>query len=127
MTCRDLVERLAKKRRLGKAKAACVVDTILACIEASLRKGERCEIRGLGTFSVRSYRGYRGRDPRTGNSVDVRPKRLPYFKASVTIARSMNERRRVPGSRSADAVQTGPRLSDISPDSTGAYDVAQGA
>ncbi len=56
------------------------------CMEQSIRRGEKIEIRDFGTFQVRSYRAHRGRNPRTGQIVDVSPKRLPHFKAGTELA-----------------------------------------
>jgi len=85
MTKADLVERLAEKKKMARHHAELVVDAILATMEQSLRRGERIEIRGFGTFQIRSYKGYAGRNPKTGKPVHVAPKRLPFFKASRNL------------------------------------------
>ena len=90
----ELIKQIARKYRMPKAQATAILEAILGCLEGSMRQGNRFEIRGLGTFSVRSYGGYRGRDPRSGRAVDVRPKRLPHFKPSSTLLRRMNPCRR---------------------------------
>jgi len=59
-------------------------------MEQSLREDERIEIRGFGTFQVRSYKGYKGRNPKTGTHVEVAPKRLPFFKVSKNLAAEVN-------------------------------------
>jgi len=59
-------------------------------MEQSLRRGERIEIRGFGTFQVRSYKGFQGRNPRTGTPVEVAAKRLPFFKVSKNLAAEVN-------------------------------------
>jgi integration host factor subunit beta len=59
-------------------------------MEQSLHRGERIEIRGFGTFQVRSYKGFEGRNPRTGDVVQVAPKRLPFFKVSKNLAASID-------------------------------------
>jgi hypothetical protein len=61
-----------------------------ACKGFTLRRGEHIEIRGFGTFQVRSYKGYTGRNPSTGEIVEVAPKRLPFFKASKNLVASIN-------------------------------------
>jgi len=87
----EIIERIARKCRIPKVQAAAVFETILSCLDNSLCQGNRFEIRGLGTFSARNYRGYRGRNPRSGDPVDVKPKRLPHFKPSATLLRRMNQ------------------------------------
>ena len=56
----------------------------------STEEGDRVEIRGFGSFSVRSYDAYAGRNPRTGEKLEVKPKRLPFFKASGKLLERMN-------------------------------------
>ena len=94
---------------MPKVQAAAIVEAVLGCLEGSMRQGNRFEVRGLGTFSVRSYRGFRGRDPRSGRPVAVKPKRLPHFKPSATLLRRMNERlREDPACPATNAVEPGP-------------------
>lgn len=83
-----LVQRLAEKRRLGRLAA----EAVFGAIMASLRSGERVEIRGFGTFSVRRYPGYRGRNPKTGASIEVKPKRLTHFKPGAELRAQVNRR-----------------------------------
>ena len=59
-------------------------------MEASLRRGERIEIRGFGSFEIRNYRAYEGRNPRTGSAVSVKPKRLPFFKVGKELKERVN-------------------------------------
>jgi len=54
-------------------------------LEQALNRGERIEIRGFGSFETRSYKGYKGRNPRSGSEVEVKPKRLPFFKAGKDL------------------------------------------
>lgn len=92
MTKLDLIKRLARRKRLPKTRAQALVDELFRCIEESLRRGERVEVRGLGTFEVRSYGAYLGRNPRTGEAVEVSPKRIPFFRAGHEITHRLNER-----------------------------------
>ena len=80
MTKSDLIEHLCTVEKLPKGRAELLVNTIFDCLEQSLRRGERIEIRGFGSFEIRNYRSYQGRNPRTGSTVAVKPKRLPFFK-----------------------------------------------
>jgi integration host factor subunit beta len=88
----DLVRLVASKRALEIAKAELIVDEMIQAIARALCREERVELRGLGVFSVRSYRGYRGRDPRSGDAVEVKPKRLPHFKPSKAMSESINRK-----------------------------------
>ena len=60
----------------------------------ALRKGEGIEIRGFGSFSIRAYKEYQGRNPRTGEAVHVRPKRLAFFKVGKELRERVNNGRR---------------------------------
>jgi integration host factor subunit beta len=93
MICSGLVQAVAKRKKLEQLRSELVVEAILDCVKAALRRGERIEIRGLGTFSVRRYRGYRGRNPKTGEAVEVAAKRLPHFRPSKTISERINKAR----------------------------------
>lgn len=84
----DLIELLIKKRGLSKATAEDVVHRIFDSIREALKRGDRVELRGLGSFEVRHYDGYAGRNPRSGEPVKVEPKRLPFFK----VGKEMKER-----------------------------------
>ena len=86
MTKAYLIERLAVKKMMARHHAELVVEAVFACMEQSLRRGERIEIRGFGMFQVRSYKGYEGRNPQTGEAIHVAPKRLPFFKVSKNLA-----------------------------------------
>ncbi|MGA7743209.1 MAG: HU family DNA-binding protein [Polyangia bacterium] len=66
---------------------------IFDCMEQSIRRSEKIEIRGFGTFQIRSYRACKGRNPRTGQIVEVKPKRLPHFKVSAELAARIDPRR----------------------------------
>ena len=90
MTRDDLIERIARRTKMSRSQAENLVCTIFGTMEQSLRQGERIEIRGFGTFQVRSYKGYHGRNPKTGNPVEVPPKRLPFFKVSKNLAAEVN-------------------------------------
>ena len=65
---------------LSKSEAAAVVDIFFNEMAAALAKGDRVEIRGLCSFHVREYGSYTGRNPKTGENVKIKPKKLPFFK-----------------------------------------------
>jgi len=86
----ELVKNLAEKRKMARQHAELVVNAIFGCMAQSQRSGERIEIRGFGTFQVRSYKGYEWRNPKTGDVVQVAPKRLPFFKVSKNLVASID-------------------------------------
>ncbi|MCC6749419.1 MAG: integration host factor subunit beta [Deltaproteobacteria bacterium] len=90
MTKSELIESLANKLKLPKGKAELIVNCVFDSMEAALKRGERIEIRGFGSFEIRHYKAYEGRNPRTGAKVDVRPKRLPFFKVGKELKERVN-------------------------------------
>jgi integration host factor subunit beta len=93
MTKSELIETVANKLKLPKGKAELIVNCIFDSMEDSLKRGERIEIRGFGSFEIRHYKAYEGRNPRTGAKVDVRPKRLPFFKVGKELKERVNNGR----------------------------------
>ena len=91
MTKSDLIELISNKLHLPKGKAELIVNCIFESMEASLKRGERIEIRGFGSFEIRHYKSYEGRNPRTGDPVEVQPKRLPFFKVGKELKERVNE------------------------------------
>jgi len=81
---------VASIRKLAKGRAEAVVNHVFECLEGALCRDERVEIRGLGSFETRRYKAYQGRNPRTGDSVAVKPKRLPFFKAGKDLKSLIN-------------------------------------
>ena len=90
MTKSDLIDVICETQKLPKGRAELLVHVIFDALEAALKRGERIEIRGFGSFELRSYRGYDGRNPRTGSAVAVRPKRLPFFKVGKELKERVN-------------------------------------
>jgi integration host factor subunit beta len=90
MTKSDLIDVLCEAQKMPKGRAELLVNVIFDTMEASLRKGERIEIRGFGSFEIREYRAYEGRNPRTGSTVAVKPKRLPFFKVGKELKERVN-------------------------------------
>ena len=85
MTKSDLVEQLSQMLKLPLGRSEALVNAIFDCLEEALCRGELIEIRGFGSFEIRHYRARQGRNPRTGASVQVKPKRLPYFKVGKEL------------------------------------------
>jgi integration host factor subunit beta len=91
MTKSDLIKHLAEARHLSKGRSEALVNRVFDSIEEALRRGERVEIRGIGSFEIRHYGSYKGRNPRTGAAVAVKPKRLPFFKVGKALKDLINE------------------------------------
>ncbi|MDR2825639.1 MAG: integration host factor subunit beta, partial [Deltaproteobacteria bacterium] len=77
----ELVKTLADDNALSLDEAAVIVDTFFDSMRSELCAGNRVEIRGLGSFKIKHYEGYSGRNPKTGEMVTVAPKKLPSFRA----------------------------------------------
>ena len=77
----DLINALSTKHQTTKVLADLTVNTVLDSIAQSLQEGNRVEIRGFGTFEMRKYDAYQGRNPQTGQKIQVAAKKLPFFKA----------------------------------------------
>ena len=80
LTKAALVEQVACATGLTKKRAETIVDTVFGNISDALQQGEKVELRGFGSFRLRRREPRRGRNPRTGDRVDVPPRRVPYFK-----------------------------------------------
>ena len=80
LTKAALVEEVAHVAGLTKKRAEIIVDTVFGNIAEALQQGEKVELRGFGSFRLRRRAPRRGRNPRTGDRVDVPPRRVPYFK-----------------------------------------------
>ena len=85
-----LIEKLMVETGLTKPEAAAVVKTFFGEIAAALVKGDRVEIRGLCTLSVKKYRAYTGRNPKTGEKVKIKPKKLPFFKCGAELKKRVD-------------------------------------
>jgi integration host factor subunit beta len=85
MTKMELISALQTEANLTKAEASRVVQIFFDHMAEALASGERVEIRGLCSFYVKDYKGYTGRNPKTGEKVAVNSKRLPFFKAGKEL------------------------------------------
>ena len=86
----DLIEALVKKEGLKGKEAVEIVNLVFDGFTHSLMEGERAEIRGFASFSVREYGAYTGRNPKTGQQTKVGPKKLPYFKVGKELKERVN-------------------------------------
>jgi len=85
MTKSDLINVVAERAKINEAKAESIVNGIFECMTETLVAGGRIEIRGFGSFTVKEYEGYNGRNPRSGELVKVKPKKLPFFKVGKEL------------------------------------------
>lgn len=85
MTKADLVNVIAEKARLQHKQAELVVNMVFDMMTDALKKDDRIEIRGFGSFVNRNYGSYQGRNPKTGQVVQVPPKRVPFFKVGKEL------------------------------------------
>ncbi len=91
ITKSDLVDSVSEKLQLPRGKAELIINGVFDCMERALRSNDRIEIRGLGSFEIRHYKAYEGRNPRTGDPVGVQPKRLPFFKVGKELKEPVNQ------------------------------------
>ncbi len=87
----ELVKVLAEKRKISIDDAEMVVQTLVSGMKDALVDGGRVEIRGFGSFKVKEYEGYQGRNPKTGELIDVQPKRMPFFRAGKELRDFLNK------------------------------------
>jgi integration host factor subunit beta len=87
----DLVKALSKETDLPMRKSEEIVDMIFNTMGDALERGDRIEIRGFGSFVVKEYKGYTGRNPKTGEQIVVSNKSLPFFKAGKELKENINK------------------------------------
>jgi integration host factor subunit beta len=88
----DLIEVLSKNLVLNSQLAEFVVDEVFNATTEALIKGDGVEIRGFGSFKVRKYDSYTGRNPKTGKKISVSPKKLPFFKVGKELRERVIDR-----------------------------------
>jgi integration host factor subunit beta len=91
MTKAELVEEVSEKTGLPKKQAEIVVNTVFESIVETLKTGEKIELRGFGSFRIRQRDSRMGRNPKTGEKVDVPAKRIPYFKPGKELRELLNQ------------------------------------
>jgi integration host factor subunit beta len=85
MTKSDIIAALCIKESLNMKQSTEIVNLIFDGFTDTLKKGGGIEIRGFGSFRVRKYKSYSGRNPKTGKMITVKPKRLPFFKVGKDL------------------------------------------
>ncbi|MGC4064257.1 MAG: HU family DNA-binding protein [Polyangiaceae bacterium] len=93
MTKSELIEAIAARGELTKTRAEALVGCVFDSMVEAMRENEGIEIRGFGSFTVRPYKPYDGRNPRTGQPVPVPAKRLPFFKVGKELKELVNSSR----------------------------------
>ncbi len=92
MTKAQIIEKVAEQvPTLTKRQAEVVVNTLFNCIRDSLQRGDKTEIRGFGSFRLRARRMKEGRNPKTGATVAVPAKKVPFFKAGKELKEQLNQ------------------------------------
>ena len=99
MTKAELVEEVSRVSDLTKKHSEVIVDTVFKSIIDALHRGEKIELRGFGSFRLRKREPRKGRNPKTGDKVDVPPKKVPYFKPGKELKELINREADAPPSR----------------------------
>jgi len=119
MTKAELVEEVSRVSDLTKKHSEVIVETVFKSIIDALHRGEKIELRGFGSFRLRQREPRKGRNPKTGDKVDVPPKKVPYFKPGKELKDLINRTSEpAPGAEPAgprEAVVAGSPEGDGSP------------
>lgn len=87
----ELISALSETREIHMDEASSIVNAFVDSIKQALVEGDRVEIRGFGSFKVKGYKGYTGRNPKSGEVVNVAPKRLPFFRPGKELKEFLNK------------------------------------
>ena len=87
----DLIQVLKDSNNLSKSEAEKIVTLFFEKMAKALEQEDRVEIRGLCSFFVKKYGGYTGRNPKTGEKVKIKPKKLPFFKAGKELKERVDD------------------------------------
>lgn len=86
----ELIEALAQDIDVPHREAAAITNTVIETMTEALARGESIEIRGFGSFVIKEYDSYEGRNPKTGRKIQVSPKKLPFFKVGKDLREKVN-------------------------------------
>ena len=89
----ELIETLAQDIGIPHREAAAITNTVIDTMTEALARGESIEIRGFGSFVIKQYGSYEGRNPKTGKKIKVSPKKLPFFKVGKDLREQVNRNR----------------------------------
>lgn len=87
----ELIEKLADKMDIPVREASSIINTIIETMRDSLANSNPIEIRGFGSFMIKEYKPYTGRNPKTGEKIEVAPKKLPFFKVGKGLREQVNK------------------------------------
>ncbi len=87
----ELIEKLAEKMGISARESNSIINTIVDTMENSLADNKPIEIRGFGSFIIKEYESYTGRNPKTGEKIKVAPKKLPFFKVGKDLREKVNQ------------------------------------
>ena len=87
----ELIEALAEKTNMPIREAGSITNTLIETMTDALVSGQSIEIRGFGSFVVKEYNSYTGRNPKTGQKIKVSPKKLPFFKVGKELRERVNQ------------------------------------
>lgn len=90
MTKTDLIDKVSKSTNLTKTEAGEVLDSIIETIKQTIKAGEKITLIGFGTFSVTDRQARKGRNPKTGEPIDIPASRVPKFSPSETFKKELN-------------------------------------
>ena len=86
----ELIDAISQELNLPLREASSITNTILDTMIEAMAKGDSIEIRGFGSFVVKNYETYYGRNPKTGQKIEVPPKKLPFFKVGKELKERVN-------------------------------------
>jgi integration host factor subunit beta len=118
LTKADLIDLIAERAKLPHGRAELLICQMFDSMVDALCRGEGIEIRGFGSFSIREYKEYQGRNPRTGDAVHVRPKRLAFFKVGKELRERVNNGRTVPAKAPSGDPGAAPAINSSTPGSS---------
>jgi integration host factor subunit beta len=107
MTKADLIDEVSRVAELTRKDSEVIVESIFDSVVRSLRAGDKIEIRGFGSFRTRQRKARIGRNPKTGDRVEVPPKRIPYFKPSKELKDLVNHTVAAPAAQAAPPAENG--------------------
>ena len=87
----ELIKNLSEQANISTDESTLVINTFVDSMKNALLEGDHVEIRGFGSFKVKNYGSYAGRNPRTGEKVEVESKRLPFFRAGKELKEYLND------------------------------------
>ena len=88
----ELIEALSQEINVPLLEADSITNTVLDAMTNALALGDSIEIRGFGSFVVKEYGSYQGRNPKTGDKIQVPPKKLPFFKVGKELREKVNKK-----------------------------------